>query len=132
VSSQHGLLFEADIPGELASKANSRMVARRKGKKPWVIKSPKARAWLRGAVLILGARRPPEPLEGELILHARIWYQTERPDLDVSLLCDALQLAGIIGNDRQIREQHLTHSIDRANPRISLKLSSRSQSCPPD
>ena len=86
---------------------------------------------------VLAARKSDhglvKPLAGELVLEAVVWYLSERPDLDDALLCDALQMAGVIGNDRQIREKHLSHFIDRSNPRVELAIYPRyPQGYPPE
>ena len=57
--------------------------------------------------------------EGRLRVEVRIWYATERPDLDESVVLDILQ--GIVyANDRQVREKHVYHAIDKANPRAEI------------
>jgi hypothetical protein len=129
------------ILGEPASKANSRqivMMGRGKNARPAVIKSEKARDYEAAAM-------PQIPLEarlmlaGPVIVRMTIFYATERPDLDESVVLDVLQAkfakvadggaklmrAGVYVNDRQVREKHIFHAIDRTTraPR------SRSRSC---
>jgi Holliday junction resolvase RusA-like endonuclease len=106
------------IYGEPASKANSRRLVTIGGRARF-IKSQKALdyvASLREQV------RPIKPLmTGDLRMTAHIYYASRRPDLDVSLILDALQ--GIsYENDRQIKEQHLHHHLDRENPRAVIIL----------
>lgn len=104
------------ILGEPASKANSRQIVMIGGS-PRVIKSAKARKYVRDAELQV---RPIKPLlTGPLRATIRIWYASERPDLDESVILDVLQ-GRIYANDRQIRERHTFHGIDRANPRAEI------------
>lgn len=127
------------ILGEPASKANSREIVMIGGR-PSVIKSKKALAYERDALKQIPAvaRRR---LEGPLRITLRIWYASERPDLDESVILDVLQdrwgkapavpegrpklarpllQAGVYQNDRQVREKHIFHGIDRANPRTEI------------
>ncbi len=55
-------------------------------------------------------------LEGSLRFTAYLYYTSERPDLDASLLLDALQ-GRIYRNDRAVRELHLYHALDKRSPR---------------
>lgn len=119
------------ILGEPASKANSRQLVTL-ARRPAFIKSRKARGYERDALLQI----PPQcrrRLEGPVKLTARIYYASERPDLDESLILDVLQdqyvgmgknraliQAGVYRNDRQVREKHIYHAIDRANPRAEI------------
>jgi Holliday junction resolvase RusA-like endonuclease len=106
------------IAGEPASKANSRKLVMIQGR-PAFIKSDKARAWLASADKQVKTMHPL--MAGPLVFYCRIFYATERPDLDPSLIEDFLQ-GRIYQNDRQLREKHLYHGIDRANPRVEIVL----------
>jgi Holliday junction resolvase RusA-like endonuclease len=54
-----------------------------------------------------------------------IYYASQRPDLDESLILDLLQ--GILyKNDRQVRERHVYHFIDKLNPRTEIWIRPRS------
>lgn len=119
------------ILGEPASKANSRKIVTIGGR-PASIKSDKARAYVQDALRQI----PPAArmrLEGPVSLTVRIFYATERPDLDESVILDVLQdqyagagplrrlvQAGVYRNDRQVRERHVFHAIDRKNPRAEI------------
>lgn len=106
------------ILGEPASKANSRRMVKIGGQVRF-IKSQKALGY--GDSLMWQVRKLPELLEGPLCVTLRIWYRTERPDLDESLILDGLQ--GLIYvNDRQVREKHIYHGIDRDNPRTEVEI----------
>lgn len=117
-------IWSAVIPGELASKSNSRQLVTIKGK-PRFIKSAKARGWTDFAVVFLKRLRPAAPFDRPLILTAIIRYADYRSDLTDELLCDALQKADIIKNDRLIHEKHIYHAIDKLKPRTEVSLAYR-------
>lgn len=124
------------ILGEPASKANSRKVATFGNLPPMLIKSDKARGYEKNALLQI----PPVHrvrLAGPIRITMRIFYASERPDLDESLILDILQdrytgkgdarrlvQAGVYQNDRQVREKHIYHAIDRKNPRTEIVVQS--------
>ena len=106
--------------GELASKSNSRrLVTHPKTGRPMFVKSQKALDYVEDAKRQVAVREPL--LLGKLKFTATIYYASERPDLDESLLLDALQSV-IYKNDRQIREKHIFHAIDRRNPRAEVVI----------
>jgi Holliday junction resolvase RusA-like endonuclease len=117
------------ILGEPASKANRRKLVHIRGKTA-VIKSDKARAYEASALMQI-------PASARLMLTCpvrvtmTIFYRTERPDLDESVILDVLQARYISGllvrkgvyvNDRQVREKRIHHAIDRANPRAEIEI----------
>ena len=106
------------ITGEPASKANSRKMVLIGGK-PRFIKSQKALDWMKNAEKQIPVRDPllTCPLVGFFLIH----YASHRPDLDESLILDFLQ-GRIYQNDRQVRERHTYHAIDRDNPRTEIIL----------
>jgi len=125
------------LRGQPASKANSRKIVTIGGK-PSVIRSAQAREFER----IAFAQIPPwarQRLTGPVAVSIRIWYASERPDLDESVILDVLQdrfarkpgtagsartllAAGVYRNDRQVREKHVYHSIDKVDPRSEIKV----------
>jgi hypothetical protein len=129
------------ILGEPASKANSRRIVTIADHSA-VVKSKKALSFERDALRQI----PPKArqrLEGPVRVTLRIWYASERPDLDESIVLDVLQdrygkaernpfdgqagprpllQAGVYRNDRQVREKHVFHGIDRANPRTEVTV----------
>lgn len=125
------------ILGEPASKANSRkLVTFGRGEKarPAIVKSDKAQAYERTATLQIPAWAK-RMLTGELRLTIVIFYASERPDLDESVVLDVLQARyardkktgerqlvrrGVYVNDRQVREKHIYHAIDRDIPRAEI------------
>lgn len=111
------------IYGNLASKSNTRQLKWHKGPdgkpKPVYIKSKRALKFEKQAALqITGKHRVG--LDGPLCLTARVFYDSRRPDLDVSLLMDVLEKTGVYKNDRQIVEQHLYKRLDPHNPRVEV------------
>lgn len=121
------------IRGEPASKANSRKIVRF-GERAAVIKSQKARDYERTALLQIPADAR-QRFEGPVRVTLRIWYASERPDLDESVILDVLQdryegkgearklaRSGVYRNDRQVREKHVFHGIDRHNPRAEIEV----------
>lgn len=119
--------------GEAASKANSRKLVTIGGR-PAFIKSQKARDYERDALLQIPASAKVM-FAGPLRATIRIWYASERPDLDESVILDVLQAKtegtgkdrkiirkGCYWNDRQIREKHIYHAIDRIRPRAEIEI----------
>lgn len=117
---------------EPASKANSRKLVTfggrwltldgkktRVGGRPASIKSDKARAFEAYVSKTVPVIQPL--LQGRLRFTAKIFYASERPDLDESVILDALQ-GHIYKNDRQVREKHVVHAIDRNNPRCIIQV----------
>jgi hypothetical protein len=121
------------ILGEPASKANARQLVSF-GDRPAIIKSKKARDYERDAlkqIPVIARQR----IEGPVRVTLRIFYASERPDLDESVVLDVLQdryhgkgdkrvvvQYGVYCNDRQVREKHIHHFIDRANPRAEVEI----------
>jgi Holliday junction resolvase RusA-like endonuclease len=112
-------IWDQVILGEPASKANSRRLVTIGGK-PRVIKSKKALEYSKH--FEQQARPPAEPITGDVKLAVTIWYATRRPDLDPSLIMDLLQKVGVIENDRQIKEIHAVHDLDKENPREAIRI----------
>ena len=101
-----------EVMGEPASKANSRRIVMF-GKRPAIIKSQKARDYVRNFEKQIS--KLPEFLEGDLAVHITIYYASRRPDLDESVILDCMQ--GLIyKNDRQVKEKHVYHELDKENP----------------
>ena len=134
-----GCPFSFTILGQPCSKGNSYHIVTL-GKRPAIVKSKEALAYVRSALLQI----PPAfrlRLEGPVAVTMRLWYASERPDLDASIVLDVLQdrwspagtarqmgiervllQSGVYRNDRQVRELHLHHGIDRANPRAEITI----------
>lgn len=134
------------IKGEPASKANSREWVIPKAKagepprKPIMKKSDKAIEYERSATMQI-PHTAKQMLTGPLRMTIYIFYATERPDLDESVVLDVLQAKytsakeakkngkprelirrGVYLNDRQVRERHVYHGIDSKNPRAEIEI----------
>lgn len=134
-------VIKLTILGEPASKANQRKLVtfgRGENARPALIKSDKARDYERSAILQI-PHEAKQMLQGRLRMTLRIFYASERPDLDESIVLDVLQAKfktdkrtkerelvrrGVYINDRQIRERHVYHAIDRTNPRAEIEIES--------
>ncbi|MGF6957973.1 RusA family crossover junction endodeoxyribonuclease [Paraburkholderia youngii] len=138
--------IEFTILGEPASKANSREIVTRKYRnaagavksRPMSIKSDKARNFESAAMLQIPAAARVE-LTGPVRVIIRIFYASERPDLDESVILDVLQSKtrnvkrkgktvketlrrGVYLNDRQVRQKFIMRGIDRNNPRAEIRI----------
>ena len=105
-----------EILGEPASKANSRKIVMF-GKRPAIIKSQKARDYVK--TFESQVKKLSKMWEGDLAVHVTIYYKTRRPDLDESVILDCLQ-GFVYANDRQVKEKHVFHELDRENPRAAI------------
>ena len=128
------------IYGQAASKANSRKIVKF-GNTPRIIKSPEARQFMNDA------RRQVPPMyrvrmQGPVAVKLRVYYASERPDLDESVVLDALQdhwgrtqpmnpivpsqrlllQPGVYCNDRQVRWKLIIHGIDKREPRVEVQV----------
>jgi Holliday junction resolvase RusA-like endonuclease len=103
------------------------------------IKSEKARDYERAAMKQI-PKSARVALTGPVRVTLRIFYASERPDLDESVVLDVLQskyhnvrrnggkpvreciYRGVYINDRQVRQKFVMHGIDRANPRTEVRI----------
>lgn len=115
------------MPGELASKSNSRQIVKI-GNMTRLIKSKDARHYMQNFKQLF-YRQDRIPFEGSVRMLAVCYYRNRVRDLDVALLQDCLQEgdlkklgAGIIKNDRQVVEIHAIRMIDKDNPRVVFTL----------
>lgn len=130
------------ILGEPASKANSRELGmiRIPGtdkQRPHIRKSDKALEYEESAQRQI----PPRSrlmLAGRVRVTMHMFYASERPDMDESVVLDVLQAKykrqrgqesvciarGVYINDRQVRERHIYHHIDKHNPRVEITVES--------
>ncbi|MGA0128437.1 MAG: RusA family crossover junction endodeoxyribonuclease [Burkholderiales bacterium] len=106
------------VYGEPASKANSRKLVHFGGK-PAFIKSDKARRYLKDFELQCPMLDPL--IEGDVAVVIKIFYASRRPDLDESVILDAMQ-SRIYSNDRQVKEKHIFHGLDKDNPRAEIEV----------
>ena len=104
--------------GEPASKSNTRRMVTVAGK-PRFIKSKKALDFIKQFQQQTPIQIPL--VEGDLSVTIKIYYASRRPDLDESVILDAMQ--GLIyANDRQVKEKHISWGLDRENPRSEIKI----------
>ena len=61
-------------------------------------------------------------LTQSLRISGTVYYRSRRSDLDIELLKDCLQLAGVIRNDRYITQNAMVAQVDAKNPRVDLLL----------
>lgn len=110
------------ILGEPASKANSRKAVRF-GNRPAFIRSAKARSYEEDSLRQLRTQlRGHRIIDKQVAVEITIYYKTQRPDLDESLILDIMQKAGVYTNDRLVREKHIYHGIDKENPRSEITI----------
>ena len=108
------------ISGEPCSKANSRIMIVAKGKRR-CIKSTQAQKYV-DSFLRQAKAMHFYPIVDDAKLICNIYYSSYRKDLDESLIMDCLQKAGMLKNDRQIKEKHIYHHIDKKYPRAQIEL----------
>jgi len=107
--------------GEPASKSNSRRLVQIGGR-PRFIKSKKALSYVKAIQLQANALRLPMFEKGvDLSITMHIFYASRRPDLDESVVLDALQDI-VYHNDRSIKEKHIYWGLDKVEPRCEITL----------
>ena len=110
------------VYGEPASKANSRRLVsfKRKGgagSRPALIKSQKALDY--NEMFQKQCPKLSPLIEGDVSVTITIYYASRRPDLDESVILDAMQ--GLVYlNDRQVKEKHIFWGLDKTNPRAEI------------
>ena len=116
------------IHGPLPNKSNSRKLVRVRGRMLF-IKEQAAIDWMKAFDVATAASVRFEDEydfditpEMRLSLHATVYQKDMLRDLDIELLCDALQKSGVIQNDRAIWEKHAIRKIDKENPRVEFVL----------
>ena len=122
--------FELVLRGPLYSLNNKRSVfySRREGRVVNV-RQTKVRemmdrmAWEAKQQMTVARRKGLRfPLTGDVRLIASIFYRTAASDLDDSMLCNVLQLAGVIESDNQIIQKVLAKHVDAKDPRAVVKI----------
>ena len=109
------------VEGNLPRKSNGRRIKFYGGRMA-SIKSANALAYEQSFYYQIANQKPAEPMTGDLVLMAIIFYQSNRSDLSDELLADLCEKSGIIINDRQFKEKHLYHRIDKKWPRVEFKI----------
>ena len=94
-----------------------------RGRHPSVIKSAKALNYELVSDLQLRIQLVKHATFTDYVrLTVDVYYASKRPDLDVSLLQDVLEKAGVYNNDRQIVECHAKKYWDKLNPRCEILI----------
>ena len=139
-------VIEFTILGQPCSKSNtSQIVTLGKGEeaRSSITKSKAAKQYERDALRQIPSRAR-QRLTGPVRVSIVLYYANERSDLDESLILDVLQdrwknrkrdphanggmtervllQDGVYRNDRQVRERHVWHRIDAANPRAVIRI----------
>jgi len=118
-----GDLLTGVIHGVLASKSNSRKIVRFGGHMR-IIKEQAALDFLQRFECAAATVRLPGPMEGPFTIEVKVYQPDLRRDLDIELLCDALQKYGLIKNDRAIWQKFSRRLIDSAKPRVTFRVKS--------
>lgn len=136
------------ILGDCKSMKNSRQIVSIGGR-PAIIKSKDAREYEASALQQI----PPaarQMLDVPVRVTMRMFYSSQRPDLDEALLLDVMAARyktmkgklikvaygeyaygpservlvqrGVYANDRLVREKHIFHGIDKLNPRVEVEI----------
>ena len=110
------------IEGEPASKANSRQIVTLKSGKRKSIKSEKARNYVEAFTIQCAQKvRGLLPYEGDVAVFIKIYYASRRPDLDESIILDAMQ-GMVYKNDRQVKGKTIVWGLDRKRPRVDIAV----------
>ena len=122
-------MIKLTIIGEPYSKANSRKLVTF-GNRPASIKSAGALQYEKSAIMQI-PDNAKQMLTDPVAVTMRIYYASQRKDLDESLILDCLQAKkskgevvrrGVYVNDRQVREKHIYHFIDKECPRAEIEV----------
>lgn len=110
------------IFGEPASKANQRRLVTIKGR-PAFIKSAKANEYAASCRKQAAAQITGGPTDSDVRVEMIIYYASRRPDLDESVILDALQGVAYL-NDRQVRQREVYWGLDKDLPRAVIRIRS--------
>ena len=108
--------------GVLYQKGNSRVIFRTKSGKTLCVKSANAQKTVVDFGRQMKAQWKKAAIDKPCLLIAHIYYPNRRHDLEASLLCDILQKAGVLKNDRLIERMALTKGLDVKNPRVEMTI----------
>lgn len=114
------------VTGKPATKKTSQRIVKNKAGRSFIIPSKLTSDWNREAIRQLKAQHRGEPLTGEVVARYDVYRGARRGDLSnfISAIDDALQAAGVIGNDNQIVAIIANKLLDRENPRVEIVLTS--------
>ena len=110
------------IRGEPASKANSRRLVTIKGR-PAFIRSSKAISYANAFAAQCKEQLTTAPTQDDVRVDLLIYYASRRPDLDESIILDAMQGLVYI-NDRQVKQRGVYWALDCDDPRAVIRIRS--------
>lgn len=114
------------VSGHVPSLKNSRPIRRnRKTGKPFSARSDEAQRYIDDFCLRVPFEYRNLGLGGRKALLRSIvtvFYSSWRSDVDLAIIYDCLQHAGIVTNDRWIREKHEYAEVDAKNPRVEIDI----------
>lgn len=119
--SQPGEKFDCTfiVFGEPASKANQRRLVTIRGR-PALIKSQKAMEYTE-SFKKQAALQVKKPTTADVRVEIMIHYASRRPDLDDSIILDAMQ--GIVyENDRQVKQRMIYWGLSKDLPRATIRV----------
>lgn len=110
------------IKGEPASKANSRRLVTIHGR-PAFIRSRKAISYADAFAMQCRQQLNVPPTPDDVRVDILIYYASRRPDLDDSIILDAMQ--GLVYvNDRQVKQRGVYWALDKDDPRAVIRIRS--------
>lgn len=108
------------IRGEPASKANSRRLVTIKGR-PAFIRSSKAIDYAKSFAIQCASQLTQPPTQDDVRVDMLIYYASRRPDLDESIILDAMQ--GLVyQNDRQVKQRMTYWGLSKHDPRAIIRI----------
>jgi len=114
------------VLGQPPSKSNRRRFVRIKGQ-PRLIRSEETLAFSESFVYQTNSMvveyQDLLPLHTFIVFEATIYYASDHSDLSAETVLDCCQRAGIIENDRDVRNIRLTNAYDKKNPRVEITIS---------
>lgn len=114
------------IFGAPVTKKNSGRILRTRTGRPFIMPSAAFKRWEQAAVLQLQSQRRSTPtITGAVELTALVYRKRNVGDLDnhLSAVCDVLQRAQVIANDKQVVSFGQSRLLkDAANPRVEIAL----------
>ena len=94
-------------------------------KVPFSRKGKKAQTFMESAITMIRAQGRPSPFDhtDKIKIWCTVRYPDYRRDFDIELIKDALEKAGVVPNDRQIRAYGDSEAEDEVGePRIRIRL----------
>ena len=113
------------ILGPPITKKNSARIGRTRDGRPFILQSKPHEKWVKSAVTQLRRQAGGVMMMSPVTMAAKVYRQKRIGDLGnyLAAVCDALEEAGIVANDRLIQSfdgSRLLH--DKENPRVEIKI----------